>query len=102
MSVYTLRSWASSMTTTLYLSRRKSWEGGQWGEVCQSGPEPPRVTSHPQTAPQEAPVTAGQDAGALGLGGSWSVTLGKLLHVPVPQFLHLYNEDNRTHLKGAQ
>lgn len=27
MSVYTLRSWASSMITTLYLSSRKSWEG---------------------------------------------------------------------------
>lgn len=41
-------------------------------------------------------------SGALGLGESWSVTLDKLLHLLVPQFLHLYNGINRTHLMGFQ
>lgn len=37
MSVYTLLSWASSMTTTLYLSSRKSWWGRSGGEASQPG-----------------------------------------------------------------
>lgn len=54
MSVYTLRSWASSMITTLYWDSRKSWERRPAGEAGQPGPGPPGVASHPHTPAQGA------------------------------------------------
>lgn len=63
MSVYTLRSWASSMTTTLYLSSRKSW--GVSGVSPPARPHPPTFT---RQNPLEEPSHSRHGASALGLG----------------------------------
>lgn len=43
MSVYTLRSWASSMITTLYWDSRKSWEWRPVGEAGRPGLKLPQT-----------------------------------------------------------
>lgn len=54
MSVYTLLSWASSMSTTLYLSSRKSW-GGRHGEA-RASPGAPAARNSPRGPSRLAPI----------------------------------------------